>query len=36
MMYSSSGSSMPCFEKGEQAILEMEARFNPPNIIGDA
>lgn len=36
MMYTSSGMTMPCFEKGEQAITEIQNRFNPPNIINDA
>lgn len=36
MMYSSSGTSMPCFEKGEEAIRQMELRFNPPHVVGDA
>lgn len=36
MMYSSGGMTMPCFEKGENAIIEMEERFNPSNISNDA
>jgi hypothetical protein len=35
MMYSSSGATMPCFEKGESAIKELELRFNPPDIVND-
>jgi phosphatidylinositol 4-kinase len=27
---------MPCFEKGELAITEMEKRFNPTDAINDA
>jgi phosphatidylinositol kinase/protein kinase (PI-3 family) len=30
LMYSSHGESMPCFEKGERAVSELEDRFNPP------
>lgn len=36
MMYSSSGMTMPCFEKGQQAIIQMEKRFNPPDVVNDA
>lgn len=36
MMYSSSGMSMPCFEKGEEAIKAIEKRFNPDGVITDA
>lgn len=36
MMYSSSGMTMPCFEKGEAGIIEMEKRFNPPEVSNDA
>lgn len=36
MMYSSSGMTMPCFEKGESAIKALEDRFNPPDVINDA
>lgn len=35
MMYSSHGSAMPCFEKGEQTIKDLEERFNPTNITND-
>lgn len=35
MMYSSSGATMPCFEKGELAIKDLESRFNPPEIMND-
>jgi phosphatidylinositol 4-kinase len=36
MMYSSSGMTMPCFEKGEEAIRQLELRFNPQNVTTDA
>lgn len=36
MMYSSSGTTMPCFEKGEEGIKKMEDRFNPVDVITDA
>jgi len=29
MLYSAHGSSMPCFEKGDEAITALEERFNP-------
>ncbi|KAL4507121.1 hypothetical protein ABPG72_001914 [Tetrahymena utriculariae] len=32
MFYSSHGASLPCFEKGEDAIKALEERFNPKNI----
>lgn len=32
MLYSSHGASLPCFEKGEEAIKALEERFNPKNI----
>jgi phosphatidylinositol 4-kinase len=32
MMYSGHGYTLPCFEKGEQAIYDLERRFNPPVI----
>ena len=35
LMYSSHGSTMPCFEKGNQAIEELEDRFNPRSIRTD-
>lgn len=36
MMYSSSGMSMPCFEKGEEAIRQIELRFNPDGVTTDS
>ncbi|EGR32366.1 phosphatidylinositol 4-kinase, putative [Ichthyophthirius multifiliis] len=35
MFYCGYGQSLPCFEKGEQAIEELEVRFNPQNIHND-
>ncbi|EDK31559.2 phosphatidylinositol 3-kinase (macronuclear) [Tetrahymena thermophila SB210] len=35
MLYSGHGLTLPCFEKGEQCILDLEQRFNPPNISND-
>ncbi|KRX07569.1 Protein kinase-like domain [Pseudocohnilembus persalinus] len=32
MMFSGHGSTLPCFEAGEQAIKDLEQRFNPPGI----
>lgn len=31
MLYSSHGTTLPCFEKGEQTIHDLISRFNPPN-----
>ncbi len=28
-MYSGHGYTLPCFEKGETAIYDLQARFNP-------
>jgi phosphatidylinositol kinase/protein kinase (PI-3 family) len=36
MMYSSSGMSMPCFEKRDEAIRQIELRFNPERVVTDA
>lgn len=30
MMFSSHGNTLPCFEKGENCIKELEQRFHPP------
>ena len=35
MMYASSGMTMPCFEKGDEAIRQMELRFNPEGVATD-
>ena len=35
MLYSGHGSSLPCFEKGELAIEELEKRFNPVDVKND-
>jgi phosphatidylinositol 4-kinase len=35
-MYSSYGKTMPCFNKGDEAIDELEKRFNPPGVSNDA
>lgn len=35
MMYSSGGMTMPCFEKGEEAIKAMENRINPLGVEND-
>lgn len=32
MMYSSHGTSLPCFMEGVQAITDLENRLNPPNV----
>lgn len=29
MMYTGHGTTLPCFQKGEAAIKDLEARFNP-------
>lgn len=36
MLYSGHGYTLPCFEKGDNAIAELERRFNPPDIDSDA
>jgi phosphatidylinositol 4-kinase B len=36
LMYSSYGKTMPCFAKGDEAIYELEKRFNPPGVSNDA
>jgi len=36
MLFSSHGTSLPCFEKGEEAILALEERFNPKNFTLDS
>lgn len=28
-MYSGHGTTLPCFKKGDQAIIDLEERFNP-------
>jgi hypothetical protein len=35
MLYCGHGISLPCFEKGEAAMEELENRFNPKNIKND-
>jgi hypothetical protein len=35
MLYCGHGTSLPCFEKGELAIEELEKRFNPPGVEND-
>ncbi len=29
MMFSGHGDTLPCFQKGEEAIQQLEERFNP-------
>ena len=36
LMYSSYGKTMPCFQKGDEAIEKLEERFNPPRVRTDA
>ena len=36
LMYSASGMSMPCFNKGEATITAMEARINPAGATNDS
>jgi len=36
MLFFSHGTSLPCFEKGEEAITALEERFNPKNISIDS
>lgn len=35
MLYSGHGPTLPCFEKGEQCIMDLENRFNPKDVSND-
>jgi len=36
MMYSGHGTTLPCFEAGEKAIVELQKRFKPISDNNDA
>jgi phosphatidylinositol 4-kinase B len=36
LMYSSFGTTMPCFSKGAESYEKLEERFNPPGLSNDA